>query len=113
MSVIVISGEDDFINHVSKNQEMPDLILAYFTAKWCGPCKTISPIIENIAENNPHIKVLKIDVDDCEEVSEMCEIECMPTFKFYKNNNLECLETLSGADKEGLVNIIQRLLKTQ
>ena len=113
MSVILISGEDDFINHVSKNQEMPDLILAYFTAKWCGPCKTISPIIENIAENNPHIKVLKIDVDDCEDVSEMCEIECMPTFKFYKNNNLECLETLSGADKEGLVNIIQRLLKTQ
>tara|TARA_B100001057_G_scaffold463851_1_gene518431 strand:+ start:146 stop:487 length:342 start_codon:yes stop_codon:yes gene_type:complete len=113
MSVILISGEDEFINHVSKNQEMPDLILAYFTAKWCGPCKTISPIIENIAENNPHIKVLKIDVDDCEEVSEMCEIECMPTFKFYKNNNLECLETLSGADKEGLVNIIQRLLKTQ
>ena len=88
MSVILIGGEDDFINHVSKNQEMPDLILAYFTAKWCGPCKTISPTIENIAENNPHIKVLKIDVDDCEEVSEMCEIECIPTFKFYKNNNL-------------------------
>ena len=36
MSVIVIGGEDDFINHVSKNQEMPDLILAYFTAKWCA-----------------------------------------------------------------------------
>ena len=43
----------------------------------------------------------------------MCEIECMPTFKFYKNNSLDSLETLSGADQEGLVNTIQRLLKTQ
>ena len=34
MSVIVISGEEDFIDNVSKNEQIPDLILAYFTAKW-------------------------------------------------------------------------------
>ena len=68
--------------------------------------------IENIAENNPHIKVLKIDVDECEEVSEMCGIDCMPTFKFYKNNSPEPLNTFSGADQEGLINTIQELLKS-
>ena len=36
--------------------------------------------------NQSKIKVLKVDVDDCCDVSDYCDIKCMPTFKFYKNN---------------------------
>ena len=109
----VIESVEQYNSYLTGENNDDKLILAYFTAKWCGPCKTVSPILKRIGEEKSTVVVLKVDVDDCEEVSEMCEIECMPTFKFYKNNNLECLETLSGADKEGLINIIQRLLKTQ
>ena len=112
MSITVIKDQDHFIENVTKNEVVPDLVLAYFTASWCGPCKHISPVVSNIAEHNSHIKVIKIDVDECEEVSESCEIECMPTFKFYKNNSIEPVDTFSGADADGLINQIEKVLNT-
>ena len=83
-----------------------DLVMCYFTATWCGPCKHISPTVENIGQNNSHIKVLKIDVNECEDVSENYEIECMPTFKFFKPGELESIHTFSGASDEELLNTI-------
>ncbi len=88
--MVLIKLENDdidiFKKIITENDVCPDLIICYFTATWCGPCKQISPIVSNIAENNEHIRVLKIDVDDCEDISEFCKIDCMTTFKFYKNN---------------------------
>ena len=113
MSVIKLENDlDSFKNIICNNEVCPDLIMCYFTATWCGPCKQISPIVTNIAENNDHIKVLKIDVDDCEDISEYCKIDCMPTFKFYKSNNIEPVHSFSGADNNELINTIQLLLKT-
>jgi len=113
MSLIKLDNDlDKFINLICKNEECPDLIICYFTATWCGPCKQISPIVDNIAENNEHIRVIKVDVDECEDVSEYCKIDCMPTFKFYKSNNIEPVHSFSGADNNELINTIQLLLKT-
>lgn len=88
-----------------------DLIICYFTASWCGPCKIISPIVNEIGEKNDHLQVLKIDVDDCDDVSDECQIKCMPTFKFYKPNKMEPIHEFSGADSNELVNTIEMLLK--
>ena len=104
--------KDDFIEIITKNDEIPDLIICYFTASWCGPCKMISPTVSNIANNNEHLKVIKIDIDECEDIAEFCEISCMPTFKFYKNNNIEPIHTFSGADNNELINTIELLLNT-
>ena len=113
MALIKLDNDlDKFINLICKNEECPDLIICYFTATWCGPCKQISPVVDNIAENNEHIRVIKVDVDECEDVSEYCKIDCMPTFKFYKSNNIEPVHSFSGADNNELINTIQLLLKT-
>ena len=83
MSLIILdntTNKEDFINLITKNNETIDLIICYFTASWCGPCKMISPTVTNIANNNEHLKVIKIDIDDCEDISEFCEISCMPTY---------------------------------
>ena len=64
------------------------LIICYFTASWCGPCKMISPDIETLGKEATNVLVLKIDVDDCDEVASQCKIDCMPTFKFHLKNNL-------------------------
>jgi len=97
---------------ITQNDECPDLIICYFTATWCGPCKKISPDVTNIGENNDHLRVIKIDVDECEEISAFCQIDCMPTFKFYKNNNIESIHSFSGADTDELINTIKLLLNT-
>ena len=107
-----VKDEEQFNQLIQHNNDNPELTLCYFTAKWCGPCQTISPIVENIGKNNSHLSVLKIDVDVCEEVSEQCEITCMPTFQFYKHNSPKPIHSFSGADKTELVNTIELLLKT-
>ena len=116
MVLLKLTNEHDdvelFKKIITQNDECPDLIICYFTATWCGPCKKISPDVTNIGNNNEHLRVIKIDVDECEEISSFCQIDCMPTFKFYKNNNIEAVHSFSGADTEELINTIKLLLKT-
>ena len=107
-----VKDEAHFKQLILNNPENSVLTICYFTASWCGPCQTISPYVEDIGETNEHLSVLKIDVDECEDVSEQCEITCMPTFQFYKTNSPKPIHTFSGADKDELINTIKLLLKT-
>jgi thioredoxin 1 len=54
-------------------------VLLDFFAEWCGPCKMIAPSIEEIAEENEHIKVCKIDVDQNMELATRFQIYSIPT----------------------------------
>ena len=115
MVLIKLDNDDvDIFNKIiTQNDECPDLIICYFTATWCGPCKKISPVVTNIGENNDHLRVIKIDVDEFADISGFCQIDCMPTFQFYKNNNIEPVHSFSGADTEELINTIKLLLNTE
>jgi thioredoxin 1 len=96
------------------NKDYSDkLIIAYFTAKWCGPCKMVSPVVQRIGEEKDSVVVLKVDVDECSDISDNCEIDCMPTFLFYKENNIESVEQFSGADIDLLVQKINNHLTEQ
>ena len=59
MNVAEIMSQD-FEKEVLNSQTT---VLVDFFATWCGPCKMMSPIIENIAEENRNVKVVKVDVD--------------------------------------------------
>ena len=87
-----------------------DLILLYFTASWCGPCRMISPFIEELVVKIPSCKFLKVDVDDekLEELVSKFNINSMPTFCFIKNQEL--IHTITGADKDKLLNYLQHYL---
>lgn len=108
MGFVVIESLEQFNKVVTENTA--SLVIGYFTASWCGPCKNISPVLVNIGENNEHIIVLKIDVDDCEEVAAEYNIDCMPTFKFFVNNNLKEHKSISGADRNQLISTIQEII---
>ncbi|VVC42549.1 Hypothetical protein CINCED_3A025800 [Cinara cedri] len=62
------------------------LVIIDFFAKWCGPCKLIAPFIEELANDNPDVVMLKVDVDECEEAAIQYNIQSMPTFVFIKSN---------------------------
>ena len=106
----VVTDLDDYYKHIMDKRWIDRLIICYFTATWCGPCQMISPDITTLGEKSDALLVLKIDVDDCEEVAAQCEIDCMPTFRFHIGNTLEPSHKLMGADKNKLFNIVGGIL---
>ena len=63
-------------------------VLLDFYAEWCGPCKMVSPIVDQISEENPGIIVGKIDVDDQQEIAEKYGILSIPTLVVLKNGEV-------------------------
>ena len=53
-------------------------VLVDFNASWCGPCRMLKPIIEEIADNNDDIKIVSINIDDEEELSEQYNVFSIP-----------------------------------
>ena len=63
-------------------------ILIDFWATWCGPCKTMAPIVEEIAEERTDIKVCKIDVDQEPELARQYRVMSIPTFLVFKDGEV-------------------------
>lgn len=75
MSVVTITKEN-FNEEVLKSTKP---VLLDFWASWCGPCRMVSPIIDEIAEESPEIKVGKINVDEQNELAANFNVMSIPT----------------------------------
>ncbi|MDP4118718.1 MAG: thioredoxin [Bacillota bacterium] len=84
MSVITLTKEN-FENEVI-NSEKP--VLIDFWASWCGPCRMVSPIIDEIAEENHDIKVGKINVDEQGELAQAFKVMSIPTLIVIKDGKI-------------------------
>ena len=60
-------------------------VLVDFWASWCGPCRMLSPIVDQIAEENPEIKVAKVNVDDDGELAAQFSVMSIPTLIVFRN----------------------------
>ncbi|MEM6404337.1 MAG: thioredoxin [Cyanobacteria bacterium P01_D01_bin.116] len=71
------------------------VFLCDFTATWCGPCKMIAPMIEQLAqEHQGKIKVAKVDLGENSNLAKRLKIKSIPTVMIYKDGNL--IETIVG-----------------
>jgi thioredoxin 1 len=79
--------DDTFEQDVIKSS---DPVLVDYWAEWCGPCKMIAPILEEIAtEYNGRIKVAKLNIDDNPQTPPKYGIRGIPTLMLFKDGNVE------------------------
>ncbi len=63
-------------------------VLLDFFATWCGPCKMVGPILEQIAEEHPEIKVCKVDVDQEQELAASFQVMSIPSIFVVKEGKV-------------------------
>ena len=85
MAEIVITKE----NFQKEVLESDKTVLLDFFADWCGPCQMLSPIINEIAQENPQIKVGKINVDEQQELAMQYNVMSIPFLAVFKNGKLD------------------------
>ena len=78
-------NKDNFHNEVL-NSDKP--VLLDFFASWCGPCRMVGPILDEIAEEREDIKVCKVDIDEQPELASRYRIMSVPTLMVLKNGNI-------------------------
>ena len=85
MSIHTIS--DSNFDEEIKNSKLP--ILVDFWAEWCGPCKQITPILEDIGEaKKEKLKILKMNVDENPQTPQKFGVRGIPTLMLFKDGNL-------------------------
>ena len=94
-------------NDLSECSDKECHILFYFTAKWCGPCKRISPLIKKLSEglDESIVEIYKVDLDENDELSTELKVKSVPTFYLFKGKELQ--GQCSGAD----IKKVHQLLK--
>ena len=63
-------------------------VLLDFWASWCGPCRMVSPIVEEIAQERPDVKVCKINIDEQRELAEQFQIMSIPTLMVVRDGRV-------------------------
>lgn len=99
-------------NFQSEVLDFEGVVLVDFGAEWCGPCKMMEPVIEEIAGEfvgNSEVKIAKVNVDENSELAQKYSIMSIPALKFFKKGEL--VEELVGMQsKEGIVEKINSLI---
>lgn len=68
--------------------ECNETVMVDFWASWCGPCQTMGPIIDEIAEERKDLKVCKVNVDDEQGLAKIYKVMSIPTVLIFKNGKV-------------------------
>lgn len=102
MSVINIT-KDNFETEVLQSNKP---VLIEFWAVWCGPCRMISPIIDQIAEEATDVKVCKLNVDDEPELASKYDIMSIPTITVIKEGQVTA-QAVGVRPKETILELLK------
>jgi thioredoxin 1 len=100
MSVVTLTKEN-FEQEVIKSDKP---VLIDFWAAWCGPCRMVGPVVEQIANEHPEYKVGKIDVDSQPELAGQFSIMSIPTLLVFKDGKIHN-KTVGVTSKDNLLKL--------
>lgn len=84
MENVIIGTNDNFKSLIASEKTT----VVDFWAPWCGPCKTLGPILDTVAQENPDLQVVKVDVDENSDLSVEYGIRSIPTVFIFKSGEL-------------------------
>ncbi|MBP5550227.1 MAG: thioredoxin [Bacteroidales bacterium] len=85
-------------------------IMVDFWAVWCGPCRMLSPTVDDIAEQyEGKVEVVKCNVDDCQDIAIKYGIRSIPTLIFFKNGEI-AKRTVGVVSEAEIKSILEELL---
>ena len=102
MAVIEVSS-NSFEREVLKS-EMP--VLVDFWAPWCGPCKMLGPVVEQLSQSHPEVKFVKVNVDESTELAMVYRISAIPALILFKDGKV-VNQSVGFQSKEALEELIR------
>lgn len=102
MSVLTIT-KNNFENEVI-NSDKP--VLVDFWAAWCGPCRMVSPVVDEIAEERSDIKVGKVNVDEEPELAARFNVMSIPTLVIMKNGEM-AMQAVGVRPKQEILKMLE------
>ena len=67
--------------------DMP--VLVDFYADWCGPCRQLAPVLEELARENPEARIVKVNVDDAPEIAQRYRVSSIPTILAFRDGKAQ------------------------
>ncbi len=102
MAIITLTKDNFEAEAVQTSQT----VLIDFWAAWCGPCRMLSPVVDEVAEENPSVKVCKVNVDEQPELAEQFSVMSIPTLVVLKNGKL-VNQSVGVVSKSSIESLIQ------
>lgn len=94
---IIHGNENNFTDLISNGITLVD-----FYAEWCGPCKMLGPVLEDLSNDRNEVKIVKIDIDENQNLARNYGIMSVPTLLLFKDGSL--ISTKNGFMPKELLN---------
>jgi len=109
MKYIEVSGNTEAEIQASFDEATKDgIVLINLWSPWCGPCRMLAPVMEELAETN---KIVKINTDDCNMLVHKLNIRSIPTILIYKDG-IEVERETGAKSKQHFQNLIDKIDET-
>jgi len=103
MAVVKLNG-DNFEKEVLQAEGK---VLVDFFATWCGPCKMMGPVVDNLAEEVKNAKICKLDIDESQQIAGQYGVMSVPTFMVFENGEV-VNKSMGVMPKESLVKLLEK-----